>query len=382
MVAWAAVGVVWCEPPVYVALLSDRAMFAGMVSAASSIIASSASPWRLRILTIVPRDENEAVEEALQCTLEANATQGRPMEKAKRKRNKGFWGSGTWFSTESGASLAVVSYDAVHHREEDVTSKKDQRLKNAFNYARFYLHELPEYWLPRSADRLVYLDVDVTVRSDVVDLAYAFDATDFVVAAVTRKRDLCKTLISCTTKALAKLEEQGIRDVDHDLLDFNAGVMVLWLATWRSGKVLRDVETWIRLNRDLRFFKLGTNPPLVLAARRKGVVPLDKAWNYQFEQANLANLTRAKEKTEQARIVHFSGRIKPWEVTVKDSRDIMGWRLPARAHTCSAELRHLGIRVRRGDRHPVTRTPNPDHKDKEVAALFLSEDTNKRRGSS
>lgn len=322
-------------PEVYVAVLSDRSMFAGMVSATASMIESSSAASRLRILVIVPRRQEPPVERALGCVLAPVAVRRNESGNA----SKGFQGSGIWYETlRSGAQFAVVGFAVTKHRHEEVRSVQNQRLTSPFNYARLYLHKLPERWLPARADRLVYLDADVTVRGDVVALSdYALK--DHLIAAVPRpERKICGQLIDCRPDVLRALRAKGI--TKEDLLDFNAGVMVYNLAAWRTSRVLKDIEAWIRLNRSLRLFKLGTNPPMVLAVRRAGIAPLDRSWNCQ------------KDCEATANVVHYSGAIKPWHLK-KNESTALGWHLPALSRACAADLNALGIRARRLKRPPT-----------------------------
>lgn len=336
------------EEDVYVAILSDRPMFVGLVSAAESVISSSKQAHRLRLLVLVPSQERNVVETAFKCLL-GPVVRAKP-RCSKQEPQRSFLGR-TWYrsSSRGGARFSVVGFSATRHRRESVVSQKNQRLASPFNYARFYLHRLPSCLLPVSVSRLVYFDADVSVLGDVAEIVDTLPLNDWKVAAVPRPhRDVCKTLINCEDPLVAKeLAGSGINVPQEDLLDFNAGVMVYSLPIWRNSTLLKQVEHWIRANRLVPIFKLGTNPPLVLSVRRSGLALLDPSWNCQeFDKS------KSYSCADSANVVHYSGAEKPWHFDLEKSKS-MKWALPRRAHNCSRELSRLGVKSRRKKRPPV-----------------------------
>ncbi|KAJ8609171.1 hypothetical protein CTAYLR_008412 [Chrysophaeum taylorii] len=259
------------------------------------------------------------MEKALWCALEGSFLLG---ESCPRSTSRAFAGRGHWYETSSGARWSVVGFRATRHRHEVVASGHHQRLTSPFKYARLYLHKLPACWPPAEVERLVYLDADVYALGDVVELS------------------------TFHPRVRAALLEKGIGDVEAELLDFNAGVMAYHVKAWREDAgLLKELESWIRLNRDIPIFKLGTNPPLVLTVRRSGIAPLDARWNCQdFDQSK-----RETHACDRADIIHFSGAQKPWRLAPNESA-AMSWRLPSRSRACVYDFSRLGVKWRRGMR--------------------------------
>ncbi|KAJ8614606.1 hypothetical protein CTAYLR_004962 [Chrysophaeum taylorii] len=344
----------WCQVrgvvggETYVAISSDRAMFAGLLSASESVLLGTRRPAWLRLVIVVPQHEEVKVEKALRCALEGSFLLG---ESCSGNTSRAFAGRGHWYETSSGARWSVVGFRATRHRHEVVASGHHQRLTSPFNYARLYLHKLPACWLPAEVERLVYLDADVYALGDVVELSTFVATPGWRIAAVTRPyRAVCETLINCKhPRVRAALLEKGIGDVEAELLDFNAGVMAYNVNAWREDAgLLKELESWIRLNRDIPIFKLGTNPPLVLTVRRSGIAPLDARWNCQ-------DFDRSKRETracDRADIIHYSGAQKPWHLAPNESA-AMSWRLPSRSRACVYDFSRLGVKVRRNKRPPT-----------------------------
>ncbi|KAH8079534.1 glycosyl transferase [Aureococcus anophagefferens] len=200
------------------------------------------------------------------------------------------------------------------------------------NFARFYLADL----LPPGVDKVVYLDADTIVRKDV---AHLFDTSltsstprNFAVAAVSRRyKAMCGSFINCRSPEVTMLlKSQKITDPDAQLDPFNAGVLVVHLGRWRALELTRAVEFWMRWNSDLPLYKLGSNPPLVLAVRDR-FQHLDNRWNCQRGHTCWDR--------GDAGALHWSGANKPWGLTFE--RDRVEW-LPFAAPKCLAGLPELG----------------------------------------
>mmetsp|Transcript_12563 Transcript_12563/g.15207 ORF Transcript_12563/g.15207 Transcript_12563/m.15207 type:complete len:155 (+) Transcript_12563:208-672(+) len=92
---------------------------------------------------------------------------------------------------------------------------------------------------------------------------------------------------------------------------FNAGVAVLDLDFWRMHKLDQTVLKWLRIHEVSPLWRLGSNPPLVLAAFQ-AFKAIDPRWNcdglgwkkpYDLDPSCLAT---------DAFIWHWSGGRKPW----------------------------------------------------------------------
>ena len=135
--------------------------------------------------------------------------------------------------------------------------------------------------------QVVYLDADAVALRDVCDLYdAALAGPGAVVAAAPRPHQrLCYDanasrpgVFHCEkARALAAL---GARDPERDLEAFNAGVCVLHLGRWRRLKLAAFFETAMAAHaRDGPLWRLGSNPPLILAAAGARFERIDPRWN-------------------------------------------------------------------------------------------------------
>ena len=122
------------------------------------------------------------------------------------------------------------------------------------NFARFSLHLL----LPELS-RVVYLDEDVVVRGDLVEL-YETDMGregGGALAAVQRSNQPLKTYVNVLQPAVPSW-------LPSEAPSFTAGVRVIHLERWRRRQASRLVAEWIALNAERRLWLHGSQPPLLL----------------------------------------------------------------------------------------------------------------------
>ena len=117
--------------------------------------------------------------------------------------------------------------------------KAEKRLRNKFNYVRFFLPEL----LP-SIHKVIYLDTDVIV---LVDLALLYDKyllgpTTIALAACDRSRKPLRRYVNFTS------EEVISSGSDLYTGAFNAGVLVMRLDNWQNENVTSKVRYWMEAN--------------------------------------------------------------------------------------------------------------------------------------
>ena len=200
------------------------------------------------------------------------------------------------------------------------------RLAEPLNYARFFVGEL----VPRDAARAIYLDADVSVAASLAVLdaaaaaAFAENASA-VVAAVPRDfKRVCDSVVRCGHPAV----RAAYRDPARALHAFNAGVVVFDIGRWRATGRLAAAERWIAANGRSpppAIYKLGSNPPLVLAVGPDWV-RLDARWNCMrgIHRQHPHNV----DCWEDAFIRHYPGGAKPWAATPAAAADLR-WTPPA-----------------------------------------------------
>lgn len=154
--------------------------------------------------------------------------------------------------------------------------------------------------LPPSLAKALWLDCDVLVQADLTAL-WDLPFLDRLALAV--QDDLVPTLG-------ARFGVAGRVDLalPADAPYFNAGVMAIDLARWRGEEVARRAIEYLKRYRDRVFFWDQEALNAVLAGRWGA---LDGAWNRSVSP-NGRRLSRREPDPAPARILHFTGNLKPW----------------------------------------------------------------------
>jgi lipopolysaccharide biosynthesis glycosyltransferase len=156
-------------------------------------------------------------------------------------------------------------------------------------------------WLPAGLERAIWLDCDVLVLADLGRLWR--EPTGDAVALAVQDR-LVPTLAS--RFGVAARDELGLGD---DAPYFNAGVMLVDLGRWRrDGVAARSFDYLERHRRRVTFWDQEALN-FALAGRWR---PLDRRWNVNPTLVRLFDAPGRRD--DEAWIVHFSGRLKPWRV--------------------------------------------------------------------
>ncbi len=165
----------------------------------------------------------------------------------------------------------------------------------ALTYARLFLDS---YFEPACDGRVVLLDSDTLVLGDLGELQDS-SLDEAIIGA-------CVDPFIPTVSSVDGLPGIVRRRLPDHAPYFNAGIMVVDLRRWREERVgERALEYIERLHRRLRQYDQDALNA-VMAGRWK---KLDGSWNTQPRTPNALGIPLP----EQPRIVHFSGRLKPWE---------------------------------------------------------------------
>ena len=198
----------------------------------------------------------------------------------------------------------------------DFKISKERTTAHLTNFIRFYIPEL----LP-DADKVIWLDSDVIVTSDIhafLESLFYADYKEAALAAVPRNRNM---LLSSTPLRVKQLSTMGLnRDPSQwaNTTVFNAGICVLNLRVWRREGYTAEVE---RIVLELRARGLGSyhgmntpessQTPLVLlfSGDKRRFQALDPCWNID----GLGWKKRIKwSEIETSCALHWSGPAKPW----------------------------------------------------------------------
>ena len=207
---------------------------------------------------------------------------------------------------------------------------------------RFYIADL----LPESVEKILWLDHDIIVRCDVVQLirtAFRDDESSYGVAAIRRPTP------AYTFLDFSKLEDPmldlGIDRAQMNLsvlkslkYSFNAGVMLFNLRVWRAEHTRRKIETLVgqlikhRISsykgisiHDGKLTTDSSQTPLMLLFGTT-FRELDPRWNLDGLgwRRNIAH-----RRVENACALHWSGAHKPWRQNNDDRWYDKYWRTVA-----------------------------------------------------
>eukprot|EP00123_Amoebidium_parasiticum_P017803 comp23993_c0_seq2/m.42661 comp23993_c0_seq2/g.42661 ORF comp23993_c0_seq2/g.42661 comp23993_c0_seq2/m.42661 type:complete len:1173 (-) comp23993_c0_seq2:222-3740(-) len=177
-------------------------------------------------------------------------------------------------------------------------------LGSALNFARFYLASL----LP-AVSRAVYLDVDTVVQGDLGLLcaeAYSqMDANPNMLLAVAQRlpnRPMSKQVHK------VYYERYGKDFNERDMVQYNAGVFVVDLARWREQRLTEEAEFWMRETTRQKLWDYGSQPVMYMCCHGR-TLTLDWRWNVD----GLGWNTLPANRIAEARILHWSGKSKPWD---------------------------------------------------------------------
>jgi len=171
-----------------------------------------------------------------------------------------------------------------------------------------YLRLLAPSVLPEDFDRVLYLDSDMVILSDLSALYDSLFNDNAILAA----RDFHIGIVSAPD-GVFNYAELGIPAENHY---FNAGVLLINLRRWREEKIADCILRYLNLHKaSVHFYDQGG----MNAILHNSWTEIDPAWNQTrgilFPEIwkklgySTAEWKRAKN---HPRIVHFDGPAKPW----------------------------------------------------------------------
>lgn len=187
-------------------------------------------------------------------------------------------------------------------------------------YARLYIGEL----LPDSVDRALYLDADLLIEGNLVDL-WEQPFEGHIIQAVP---DAYAALLH--TPRLAKIKFSGAERFEADQPYFNAGVQLIDLDRWRKEKIASITESLLWQHRSEFFMREQDALNCALVGRWK---PLPPTWNFHELPDLLGRWDTSSLSAGQLRsafhnpaIVHYVGW-KPWNPRCGNFNTFRWWRV-------------------------------------------------------
>lgn len=170
---------------------------------------------------------------------------------------------------------------------------KDLPLMEWYSIETYYRYILADI-LPKE-DKILYIDVDTLIINDIADL-YEIDLQDYYIAGANPEWKVLNSLYGDHMKNL------GISEED---LYINAGVTLMNLKKMRSDKMVDKLfENTIKYRKIIRMVDQDIIN-MTFKGRIKGI---DSKYNFRMPL-----MIQNPEKLKDAKILHFTEEIKPWD---------------------------------------------------------------------
>ncbi|QXE02088.1 glycosyltransferase family 8 protein [Terribacillus sp. DMT04] len=185
-------------------------------------------------------------------------------------------------------------------------SYKNATESRYINKTAYYRISIPEVITDPNVERVIYIDCDTLVLTDVSEL---------------QELNLDGKMLAAVEDAgqLQRLEKMNITNEGRY---FNSGMMVIDMENWRNHSISDKVLRFINENNDPDYLYLHDQDALnaILWDKWK---PIHPRWNAQSfiilktkTPKDLAERKRHKEARQSPAIVHFTGANKPWNSDV------------------------------------------------------------------
>lgn len=267
---------------------ADRRNADGLITAVTSVLETVSDPARLRINIAVEPQDLEFFKDSLHTS------------------------SGNASALIGGASLIFHTLD-LKTLHSLYPSHGALREDGPSNYARFFA----DSYLPGDAERCIWLDADVLVQHDILELADSLLSNPSKTIAFTQypgsawgfdgSLTIGATMIN-RTWSTAHLDDSVLR---HPL--WNVGVLAINLHHLRSHELRDRTIRWMKVNDQVQLYKEGgSQTPLDLAALvHDGEQPffeVDSTWNCWWGFLGALR----NDQLDTCKILHFAGARKPW----------------------------------------------------------------------
>ncbi|KAL8571961.1 hypothetical protein ACOMHN_026173 [Nucella lapillus] len=271
--------------PVHVVIGSENSRLGGMVALVNSIVSNSQHASSILFHLITDKESSAHLK---------------------------FWLMST--------KLRSINYEIIEFPQEWVAHKIGFRgsrseLGKPINYARYYLPRL----LPHVKGRVVYLDDDCIVQGDIEELYHMKMKSGTLAAFAEDCQGMSKriTFMQNVYADFFDLKNKHFKELNIKPMacSFNAGVFVTNLSDWRQDNITAKLEHWLQLNSKEELYGNergggGAQPPMMLVFYDK-YTAIDQLWNIHF-LGWTARISYSREFIQRAKLLHWSGRFKPW----------------------------------------------------------------------
>lgn len=176
-----------------------------------------------------------------------------------------------------------------------------------------YNRILAQSLLPSELDRILWLDADIIIMDDITDFYYQDFNDKCIVATPDIKYDgkLCRGI--CASLGL---------EASHKY--FNSGVLLFNLNKIRSTVTEQQILSVCMKLKD----KLKYPDQDILNYLYQDKVKYCESFNYNYQLTDISSIKKADEKS--IKILHYSGKIKPWKFRCINKASKYYWRVQIR----------------------------------------------------
>ncbi|KAG8556787.1 hypothetical protein GDO81_018206 [Engystomops pustulosus] len=250
----------------------------------------------------------------------------------------------TWISE---SKLKNVKYKILDFDPQVLEGKirADERVK-PLTFARFYLPDL----IP-GVEKVIYLDDDVIVQGDIVELyktpikvghaaAFSEDCDSVTSKYLVRGAGSQYNYIGYFDYKKETIRKLGMK---ASTCSFNPGVFVANLTEWRRQNITRQLEKWMELDVEEELYSKTlagsiTAPPLLIVFYKMHS-SIDPMWHVR----HLGSSTGKRysfQFVNAARLLHWNGHFKPWGRAASYSEIWEKWYVPDPTGKFSIIRRH------------------------------------------
>lgn len=199
----------------------------------------------------------------------------------------------------------LKNYILSFQQEIEFIKIDTDKLRNApislhISLATYYRLLIPQT-LPASIDKVLFLDADIVIKSNIERLWQLFDNKYAIMAAPDPQGELRKKHLN----------------IPRDMPYFNAGILLINLKKWRKEKISEEIISYINKNhKKLKYW----DQDALNACLYDDVKIISRKWNVVEEYFRLSakdlNIATVEyqEITNHPAIIHFTSPRKPWHL--------------------------------------------------------------------
>jgi len=215
-------------------------------------------------------------------------------------------------------SVHRVTLHFLPVREDAALGKWSLQLEDVWTPTTFF-RLLVEQLIPPAHPRVLYLDCDLIVEGDLLEL-WNTDLDGHTIAAAPERS------VSCPKFGIARWQELGLPPTAPY---FNAGLMLIDMARWRARTYGERVLEYLHDHGDS--LRIKGNQEGLNAILAGDWAPLDPSWNVLnwyydarwFDSARYGPIPSRRDRPRilrEANVIHFTTRFKPWRAACAHPR--------------------------------------------------------------